>query len=294
MAFADSGIEVVVFPEVFKMTRDSLDGCDYVVATYKRNGDHLTKISNVDFLYREDFRKYLEMKGFKEDEAYDISEFVRKGKANAGFFKPEWELIKSKLRSGNIGEPIIQFCEETKYLPSNVNSYADCNGVTNKAIHITSILKEFEFSKECIDKVKDVLKKYDMSHNNDYFVGGDVFNLIMDEFYNNNITVVDKFYIMSMLTQAIGLTDEDKEAFDRELKDIRRALREEILLRHTDSFMTEYGVSFSQMKDALEYVKTIPCLEYYIIDKINCINGKGICRYWFNKELEMIGYDFID
>ena len=128
-AFGNSGVEVVVIPEkTFLIYNDTFDGCGCLQKVLRRSGDKLKQGWIYNFAYREELEKYLNKIGLDKHDAFEISEFIRKGKAHSERCKDKWNKIKNILEKKEATPHFIKYCESVKYLPSITKIFGESMG----------------------------------------------------------------------------------------------------------------------------------------------------------------------
>ncbi|MDD3995629.1 MAG: PolC-type DNA polymerase III, partial [Bacilli bacterium] len=95
-----------------------ISGLSHGTDVWLSNAKNLIENNTVDFKdligCRDDIMVYLIYQGLKPKEAFDIMEFVRKGKASKD--KETWEKHASTMRKANVPEWYIDSCQRIKYM----------------------------------------------------------------------------------------------------------------------------------------------------------------------------------
>lgn len=119
---------------------------------------------------------------------------------------------------------------------------------------------------------------------------GTIVNVILEEFYDNETPILERYYKLLMILDDDFLCVEDIAGIEDEILKIRKLAELECFVENK-AYMTEDKNKFDDMQSALNYATLyLKFDKYYIIKKIND-EGKTECKFWYNKNLDLVGYD---
>lgn len=106
-------------------------------------------ITMKDCCTRDDIYSFLLSKDIEKEKAFEIAEFIRKGRANSIIYSSQWAEYKEIMQEHNIDTIYIEKCEKIKYLFPKSNIL---NGVIYLIKHIAYMAYYPEITEEVIGK----------------------------------------------------------------------------------------------------------------------------------------------
>ena len=106
-----NGLKAYSFSEILRLLGESHN------TYYYENDENIDiDIRNNPISNREDIMNYLLASGMKREEAYNITRFVRMGKASIDRHKDKWDVLKKTMTQYHIPESYVSACEHFRYL----------------------------------------------------------------------------------------------------------------------------------------------------------------------------------
>lgn len=155
-------------------------------------------------------------------------------------------------------------------------------------MYLPNRMKLLGFSYETIRKIENFM--FSKNEKGAYIESGTIVNVILEEFYDNETPILERYYKLLMILDDDFLCAEDIAGIEDEILKIRKLAELECFVENK-AYMTEDEKKFDDMQSALNYATLyLKFDKYYIIKKINN-EGETECKFWYNKNLDLVGYD---
>ena len=128
------------------------------------------------------------------------------------------------------------------------------------------------------------------------YVGALIINDITDDFYDRDLPIAQRFHNLCIIGCCEKLRLEDLECIHVVKEEILHIVIEESIqsVGYLE-FVAEDGRVFDNISDVLKYAKTKKWTdEHYIIEKINLDTEETRYRFWYNRKLQLVGYEIVE
>lgn len=127
------------------------------------------------------------------------------------------------------------------------------------------------------------------------YVGALIINDITDDFYDRDLPIAQRFHNLCIIGCCEKLRLEDLEYPCGKRRNIAIVIEESIQSVGYLEFVAEDGRVFDNISDVLKYAKTKKWTdEHYIIEKINLDTEETRYRFWYNRKLQLVGYEIVE
>ena len=157
-------------------------------------------------------------------------------------------------------------------------------------MYLPNRMKLLGFSYETIRKIENYM--FSKNEKGADIESGTIVNVILEEFYDNETPILERYYKLLMILDDDFLCVEDIAGIEDEILKIRKLAELECFVENK-AYMTEDKNKFDDMQSALNYATLyLKFDKYYIIKKTNGA-GETECKFWYNKNLDLVGYDLM-
>ena len=157
-------------------------------------------------------------------------------------------------------------------------------------MYLPNRMKLLGFSYETIRKIENYM--FSKNEKGADIESGTIVNVILEEFYDNETPILERYYKLLMILDDDFLCVEDIAGIEDEILKIRKLAELECYVE-SEAYLTEDEKKFDDVQSALKYATLyLKFDKYYIIKKTNGA-GETECKFWYNKNLDLVGYDLM-
>lgn len=161
---------------------------------------------------------------------------------------------------------------------------------TIEEMYLPNRMKLLGFSNAAIKNVENFM--FSKNEKDADIESGAIVNVILEEFYDNETPVLERYYKLLMILDDDFLCAEDIAGIEEEILKIRKLAELECYVE-SEAYLTEDEKKIDDVQSALKYATLyLKFDKYYIIKKTNGA-GETECKFWYNKNLDLVGYDLM-